>query len=82
MTAYVLIQKRPDSQPVAGTIRAVRGIVDADDITGAYDAIALAEAGSTRDLYDRVLPEIRDIPGVTQVLPAPLGDGSRTVEAA
>src|SRR5947207_68457 len=33
MTAYVLIQKRPDSKPVAGSIRAVRGIVGADDIT-------------------------------------------------
>jgi AsnC-like helix-turn-helix protein len=82
MTAYVLIQKRPDSQPVAGTIRAVRGVVEAADISGAYDAIALAEAGSSRELYDRVLPEIRDIPGVTQVLPAPLGDPSRSSSEA
>jgi DNA-binding Lrp family transcriptional regulator len=81
MTAYVLIQKRPDSQPVARTIRAVRGIVEAEDITGAYDAIAVAEAGSSRDLYDRVLPQLREIPGVTQVLPAPLGDPG-TAEAA
>ena len=80
MTAYVLIQKRHDSSPVAGTIRAMRGIVEAQDLTGPFDAIALAEANSSRDLFDRVLPEIREVPGVTQALPAPLvraGTGSR-----
>ena len=72
MTAYVLIQKRSDSEPVATTLRAMRGIVSADDLSGPYDAIAIASASSPRDLFDRVLPEIRELPGVTQALPAPL----------
>ena len=72
MTAYVLIQTRSDRKPVAGTLRAMRGIVHADDLTGPYDAIAVASAGSSRDLFDRILPEIRRLPGVTQALPAPL----------
>jgi hypothetical protein len=72
MTAYVLIQKRADTKPVAGTIRAKRGVVEAEDLTGAYDAIALAEAESARDLFERVLPEIRRVDGVTQALAAPL----------
>jgi len=72
MTAYVLIQKRSDSEPVATTLRAMRGIVSADDLSGPYDAIAIASASSARDLFDRVLPEIRELPGVTQALPAPL----------
>ena len=72
MTAYVLIQKRSDSEPVATTLRAMRGIVTADDLSGPYDAIALASASSARDLFDRVLPEIRELPGVSQALPAPL----------
>ena len=72
MTAYVLIQARPDSRPVGSAIRAVRAIVEAEDLTGPYDAIALASADSSRDLFERVLPQIRELPGVTQVLPAPL----------
>jgi hypothetical protein len=72
MTAYVLIQKRADSKPVSSTLRAMRGIVEAEDLSGPYDAIALASADSSRDLFDRVLPEIRELPGVTQALPAPL----------
>jgi Lrp/AsnC ligand binding domain len=72
MTAYVLIQARPDSRPVGSAIRAVRGIVEAEDLTGPYDAIALASADSSRDLFERVLPQIRELPGVTQALPAPL----------
>jgi len=73
MTAYLLIQKRHDAGPVAGAIRAHRGIALAEDLTGPFDAIALAEADSSRDLFERLVPRIRDIPGVTQVLPAPLG---------
>jgi AsnC-like helix-turn-helix protein len=72
MTAYVLIQKRSDSNPVGSTLRAMRGIVSAEDLTGPYDAIAVANADSSRDLFDRILPEIRELPGVTQALPAPL----------
>jgi hypothetical protein len=82
LTAYVLIQKRADSQPVASTVRAMRGIVEAEDLTGPYDAIALARADSSRDLFDRVLPAIREVPGVTQALPAPLGRAHDTKEAA
>ena len=82
MTAYVLIQKRHDSKPIAGMIRAMRGIREAEDLTGAFDAIALAEADSSRDLYDRVLPEIRQVDGVTQALPAPLVHDPVAAEAA
>ena len=72
MTAYILIQARSEAKPLGSTIRALPAIVSADDLTGPYDAIAVASADSIRDLYDRVLPEIRELPGVTQALPAPL----------
>ena len=48
MTAYLLIQKRHDAGPVAGAIRAHRGIALAEDLTGPFDAITLAEADSSR----------------------------------
>jgi AsnC-like helix-turn-helix protein len=82
MTAYLLIQKQHDAEPVARTVRAHRGVAFAEDISGAFDAIALVEADSSGDLFGRVLPQIREIPGVTQVLPAPLGHAPMTMEAA
>jgi DNA-binding Lrp family transcriptional regulator len=72
MTAYVLIQKRPDAKPVGSALRAMPAVISADDLTGPYDAIAVARASSSRDLFQRVLPEIRELPGVTHALPAPL----------
>ena len=72
MTAYVLIQKRSDARPLGSALRAIPAVISADDLTGPYDAIAVARASSSRDLFQRVLPEIRELPGVTQALPAPL----------
>jgi DNA-binding Lrp family transcriptional regulator len=73
--AYVLIQTEPHSHPLAEELRALPDIVAAEDVTGAYDAIAVVRSGSMRHLTDVVLAEIRDLPGVTRVLPAPLLDG-------
>ena len=72
MTAYVLIQTRSDGKPLSTSLRAIPAVVEAEDLTGPYDAIALTDADSSRDLLERVLPQIRDLPGVTQALPAPL----------
>jgi DNA-binding Lrp family transcriptional regulator len=75
MDAYVLIQTQPDAAPVAPLLRAIPGVVAAEDVSGAYDAIALARSGSERNLTDEVLAAIRRVPGVTHALPAPLIDG-------
>jgi DNA-binding Lrp family transcriptional regulator len=82
MTAYVLIQKRPDSKPVGPTLRAMPAVISADDLSGPYDAIAVASASSSRELVDRVLPEIRELPGVTQALLAPLSNARDEGKAA
>jgi DNA-binding Lrp family transcriptional regulator len=73
MTAYVLVRTRSEGRPVAAALRTMRGVVMAHDLTGPYDAIALVDAESSGDLFSRVLPEIKELPGVTQALPAPLG---------
>ena len=72
MTAYVLIQKQPQTRPIGAMLRSIPEVVSADDLTGPFDAIALARVDSSRDLFDSVLPRIRELPGVTQALPAPL----------
>jgi DNA-binding Lrp family transcriptional regulator len=76
LQAYVLIQTNGGKELVADEVRALPDIVSADDVTGAYDVIAVAESGSMRHLTEIVLAEIRRLPGVVRALPAPLLDGS------
>jgi DNA-binding Lrp family transcriptional regulator len=75
LQAYVLIQTEPDSQSVAEDLRALPDIVSAEDVTGAYDAIAVVRSDSMPHLTDVVLAKIRGLPGVSRALPAPLLDG-------
>ena len=75
MQAYVLIQTDGGKELVADEVREVPGVISADDVTGAYDVIALARSGSMRHLTEVVLEKIRGLPGVTRALPAPLLDG-------
>ena len=70
MRAFVLIQKGAWGEPLAAALRTIPGIDISDDLTGPYDAIAVAEAPSMRDLLDSIIPRIREIPGVTHALPA------------
>jgi DNA-binding Lrp family transcriptional regulator len=76
LRAYVLIQTDGGNGLVADELREVPGVVSAEDVTGAYDAIAVARSDSMRYLTEVILPEIRKLPGVTRALPAPLLDGS------
>ena len=71
MKAYVLIQTE-DEEPLAARLETIPQIVLAQDLRGAYDAIALARTDSMRQLTDQVIEEIRKLPGVTHALPAPL----------
>ena len=72
MNAYVLIQTDGDGGQLARTLRAIPGVVSAESVSGAYDTIALARAGSTRQLIESVVAQILKLPGVTRALPAPL----------
>ena len=70
---YVLIQTQRDGDRLAERLRSIPEILSAEDIGGAYDAIALAQSNS-EDLSERILAAIRKLPGVTRALPAPLVD--------
>jgi hypothetical protein len=48
------------------------GIDSVEEVTGALDAIAVATADS--ELLQTVVEQIRELPGVLHVLPAPLVD--------
>jgi DNA-binding Lrp family transcriptional regulator len=80
MTAYVLIQTEAFGAAVAHKLRAMTGVVAADDINGPYDAIALARSASSEALAKDVVEPIRRLPEVTRAIVAPLnGDGFREI---
>jgi hypothetical protein len=70
MKAFVLIQTHGEA--VGTQLRSIPGIESTEDVSGPFDAIALVSAGSARELFNAVLPRIREVPGVSRVLPAPL----------
>jgi len=74
LTAYVLIQTEAGAGPLVRGLLAIPGVLAADDLSGAFDAIALATSRSTRQLVDEVIGRIRTLPGVTRALPAPLAE--------
>jgi DNA-binding Lrp family transcriptional regulator len=71
--AYVLIQTEVGkAAQVAEEIRAIDGVVAADDVTGPYDVIARAEAGSMDDLGKMVVSRVQMIDGITRTLTCPV----------
>jgi hypothetical protein len=72
LKAYVLIQTEANREPIAETLLGIPGVITAQDLTGPYDAIALARSDSTRSLTDQVVVQIQQLPGVIRALSAPL----------
>ncbi|MEZ5281690.1 MAG: Lrp/AsnC ligand binding domain-containing protein [Acidimicrobiales bacterium] len=71
--AYILIQTEVGkAAAVATQMGAIDGIVSADDVTGPYDVIAVAEAGSVDDLGKMVVSRIQLIDGITRTLTCPV----------
>jgi DNA-binding Lrp family transcriptional regulator len=71
--AYVLIQTEVGkAADVANEIGALEGVVSADDVTGPYDVIATAEAGSVDDLGKMVVSKVQMIDGITRTLTCPV----------
>ncbi len=80
--AYVLVQTDPRTHRIAELVRAVPGIVFAQDITGAYDALALAGSDQSGDALGVILGHIRELPGVIHALPALLSGASTELSTA
>ena len=72
MQAYVLVQTDTQRRPVAELLRTLPGVVYAQDVSGPYDALALARTDRDDIGFDGVLETIRALPGVIHALGAPL----------
>jgi hypothetical protein len=68
--AYILIQRTEIRDPLAPTLRAIPGVISADDVMGPYDAIVLAAHDPIERPIAAVAEDIERIPGVTRALVA------------
>jgi hypothetical protein len=69
--AYVLVQAEPTILPISSRLGAVEGVAEALDVSGPYDALVLAAPKESFEL-DRIVAEIRALPGVLRAIPAQL----------
>jgi DNA-binding Lrp family transcriptional regulator len=73
MFAYVLIQVEVGkSADVTREVSGMKGILSAEAVSGPYDVIAKADAGSLDELGKLVVAVIQSIPGVTRTLTCPV----------
>lgn len=71
MQAYVLVQTDTRRQ-IAEELRAISGIVYAEDVSGPYDTIAFARQDPGAGDLQGMLKQIRQLPGVIHALAAPV----------
>jgi len=73
VSAYVLIQTEVGkAAQVAGEVAGIPGVVSAEDVTGPYDVIVRAEAGSVDELGRMVVSKVQMVNGITRTLTCPV----------
>jgi DNA-binding Lrp family transcriptional regulator len=73
MIGYILIQTDVGkSSSVTEAVAEVKGVMEAESVTGPYDVIARAEAKNLRDLSVLVVDRIQDVEGVSRTLTCPV----------
>jgi DNA-binding Lrp family transcriptional regulator len=73
VSAYILIQTEVGKAAnVADQVRELTGVVSADDVTGPYDVIVRAEAGTVDELGKMVVSKVQMLEGITRTLTCPV----------
>ena len=71
--AYILVQTEIGrASEVARAIMLIDGVTASDDVTGPYDVIVRAEAGSVDDLGKLILAQVQAVGGMTRTLTCPV----------
>ena len=71
--AYILIQTEVGkAAQVAKEVAAIKGVTQAEDVTGPYDVIDRAEARNVDDLGKLVVAKIQAVDGITRTLTCPV----------
>jgi DNA-binding Lrp family transcriptional regulator len=73
VTAYILIQTEVGkAAQVAKDIVEIKGVQQAEDVTGPYDVIARAEARNLDELGKLVVARVQVVDGITRTLTCPV----------
>lgn len=65
--AYMLVQTEVGaSAQVTAAIRAIPGVVTAEDVAGPYDVIAQVEAATVQELGRAVIARVQSVPRITR----------------
>ena len=71
--AYILIQTEVGkAAAVAREIAELKGVTQAEDVTGPYDVIVRAEAESVDELGRLVVARVQSVDGITRTLTCPV----------
>jgi len=71
--AYILIQTEVGkAATVAQEIANIPGVLLAEDVTGPYDVIVRAEAGTVDELARLVVARVQTVAGITRTLTCPV----------
>jgi DNA-binding Lrp family transcriptional regulator len=73
VSAFILIQTEVgQAAAVAERIAGLAGVASAEDVTGPYDVIVRAEAGTVDELGKLVVANVQSVPGITRTLTCPV----------
>lgn len=65
--AYLLVNVLPGKDvSVRDTLRGMKGVVNADVVTGHYDIVAVIEAKDSSEIFNKILKKIRLIKGINR----------------
>ena len=71
--AYILIQTEVGkAAAVAREITDIKGVTQAEDVTGPYDVIVRAEADDVNSLGQLVVAKVQGVHGITRTLTCPV----------
>jgi DNA-binding Lrp family transcriptional regulator len=71
--AYILIQTEVGKAAVvAQAIAGIKGVTQAEDVTGPYDVIVRAEARNVDELGKLVVAKVQSVDGITRTLTCPV----------
>jgi DNA-binding Lrp family transcriptional regulator len=72
--AYILVQTEVGraGSSVADEIGRISGVIEADNVTGPYDVVVLAESDNLEGLNRDVLSRIQAVTGITRTLTCPV----------
>ena len=73
VSAYILIQTNVGKAvEVVKAISEIPGVRSADDVTGPYDVIVLAEAETMDELGGLVVAKVQQVAGITRTVTCPV----------